>query len=336
MALAGAIVPGVDRLIVTLSAQADVFGVGTIVIVGSMLVVPSCVISCWIVPGAGVAGIAGVESGMAAPLVGGPPGVELHTVVEELPSGDTGDMVPVVLPTIGVGMVPNAVDDIVAVDGSVVVDGVTVAALPAMDGETVPGTVDGVGTGVAVVDGGGAAIADDATGTVEPGKSDINDEAGCADSKSGAVVVDVEEVAATAGIVGAADVEGNAEVTGTVGVPGVICPIGVEQVTTVPGVVGSEASGTAANVVTGVPGCVVAENGPGPFSGDVTIAPGVDERPMAVLPMVETCARQAVHPASMAAIVSSKRRISIPSARSWLTALHVPRPCCLPQGSPSD
>ena len=93
-----------------------------------------------------------------------------------------------------------------------------------------------------------------------------------------------------------------------------ICPVGVEQVTTVPGVVGSEASGTAANVVTGVPGCVVAENGLGPFSGDVTIAPGVDERPMAVLPMVETCARQAVQPASMAAVVYSKRRISIPSA----------------------
>jgi hypothetical protein len=29
---------------------------------------------------------------------------------------------------------------------------------------------------------------------------------------------------------------------------------------------------------------------------------------------VETCARQAVQPASMAAVVNSKRRISIPSA----------------------
>src|SRR5229473_1958244 len=268
------------------------------------------------VPGGGFAGIAGVESGKAAPLVGGPPGVELHAVVDELPTGDTGDMVPVVLPTIGVGMVPNgaddivAIDDIVAVDDIVVVDGVIVAALPAVDGETVFGMVDGVGTGVAVVEGGGAAIADDVTGTVEPGKSDINDVAGCADSKSGAVVVDVEEVAATAGIVGTADIEGDAEVTGTVGVPGVIWLVGVEQVTTVPGVVGSEASGTGANVVTGVPGCVVAENGLGPLSGDVTIAPGVDERPMAVLPMVETCARQAVQPASMVAVVNSKRRIS--------------------------
>ncbi len=352
MALAGVIVPGVDRLIVTLSAQADVFGVGTIVIVGSMLVAPSWVTSCWIVPGGGFAGIAGVESGKAAPLVGGPPGVELHTVVDELPTGDTGDMVPVVLPTIGVGMVPNGVDDIVvvdniaAVDDIVVVDGVIVAVLPAVDVETVPGMVDGVGRGVAVVGGGGAAIADDVTGTVEPGKSDKNDVAGCADSKSGAVVVDVEEVAGTAGIVGAADIKGvvpvvppvaDTEVTGTAEVPGVICPVGVEQVTTVPGVVGSEASGTGANVVTGVPGCVVAENGLGPLSGDVTIAPGVDERPMAVLPMVETCARQAVQLASMAAAVNSKRRISIPSSLpAQLTALHLPRPCRLPPGSPSD
>jgi hypothetical protein len=341
VALAGAIVPGVDRFIVTLSAQADVFGVGMIVIVGSMLVAPSWVTSCWIVPGGGFAGIAGVESGKAAPLVGGPPGVELHTVVDELPTGDTGDMVPVVLPAVGVGMVPNAVDDIVAIDDIVAVDGVIVAVVPIMDGETVLGVVDGVGPAVAAVEGGGAAIADDVTGTVEPGKSDINDEAGCADSKSGAVVVDVEAV--TAGIVGAADAgvptappTADKEVTDTAGVPGVICPVGVEQVTTVPGVVGSEASGTGANVVTGVPGCVVAENGPGPLSGDVTIAPGVDERPMAVLPMVETCARQAVQPASMAAVVNSKRRINIPSAPSWLSAPHVPRPCRLPPGSPSD
>jgi hypothetical protein len=340
VALAGAIVPGVDRFIVTLSAQADVFGVGMIVIVGSMLVAPGWVTSCWIVPGGGLAGIAGVESGKAAPLVGGPPGVELHTVVDELPTGDTGDIVPVVLPAISVGMVPNAVDDIVAIDDIVVVDGFTGAVLPVMDGETVFGMVDGVGPAVAVAEGGGAAIADDVTGTVEPGKSDINDVAGCADSKSGAVVVDVEAV--TAGIAGAADVGVPAAptaddgVTDTAGVPGVICPDGVEQVTTVPGVVGSEASGTGANVVTGVPGCVVAENGLGPLSGDVTIAPGVDERPMAVLPMVETCARQAVPPASMAAIVNSKRRISIPSAPNWLSALHLPRPCRPPPGSPSD
>ncbi len=43
VALAGAIVPGVARFIVKLSAQAGVFGVGTTVIVGSMLVPASSV-----------------------------------------------------------------------------------------------------------------------------------------------------------------------------------------------------------------------------------------------------------------------------------------------------
>jgi hypothetical protein len=257
-------------------------------------------------------------------LVGGPPGVELHTVVDELPSGDTGDMVPVVLPTIGVGMVPNAAPGITAVPGIIVVDGIIVAVLPAMDVETVLGTVDGVGTDVAVTAGGGAPTGDDATGTVVPGKSVINDVAGVADSKSGAVellVVDVGEVAGTVGIVGAAETDGivpivppiaDMEVTGTAEVPGAICPVGVEQMTTVPGVVGSEAIGTGARVVSGVPGCVVAENGLGPLRGDVTIVPGVDGRPMAVLPMVETCARQALQLTNRIAVVNSKRRIAIP------------------------
>jgi hypothetical protein len=43
VALAGAIIPGVARFIVVLSAQADVFGVGITIIVGSMLVPASCV-----------------------------------------------------------------------------------------------------------------------------------------------------------------------------------------------------------------------------------------------------------------------------------------------------
>jgi hypothetical protein len=267
-------------------------------------------------------GISGVESGKAAPLVGGPPGVELHTVVDELPSRDTGDMVPVLLPTIGVGMVPNAVPGII-VDDIVVVDGVIVAVLPAMGVETMAGTVDGVGTDVAVTAGEDAASGDDAIGTVEPGKSVINDVAGVADSKSGAVELaaeDAEEVVRITDVVGGADIEvvvpavppvADMAVTCTVGVPGVICPVGVEQITTVPGVVGSEASGTGASVVSEAPGWVVAENGLGPLSGDVTIAPGVDGSPMAVLPMVETCARLALHPPSRIAVVNSKRRITI-------------------------
>jgi hypothetical protein len=73
-------------------------------------------------------------------LVGGRPGVELHTVVDELPSGVVGDVIPVVLPTIGVGMLPNRAAGIIALDDIVVVDGT-------MDVETVLGPLDGVGTG---------------------------------------------------------------------------------------------------------------------------------------------------------------------------------------------
>jgi hypothetical protein len=215
------------------------------------------------VPGGGLLGTSGVESGKAAPLVGGPPGVELHTVVDGLPSGDTGDMVPVVLPTNSVGIVPSAVP------GIMVVDGIIVAVLPAMDVEPVVGAVDGVGVDVAVTAGAAALTGDDATGTVELGKSVMNDVAGVADRASGAVelsVVGAGEIAGTVGIVGAADIADIADVKGVVpiappvadmaitdtdGVPGAICPVGVAQVTTVPGVVGSEASGTGASVVSG-------------------------------------------------------------------------------------
>jgi hypothetical protein len=301
-------------------------------------------------------GTSGVESGKAAPLVGGPPGVELHTVVDELPSGDTGDVVPVVLPASSVGMVPNGAAGTIAVDDIVVLEGAIVAVLPAMDVGTVLATVDSVGTGVTDMEGAGRAgtAGGGGTGTVEPGNVDKADEPGCADSvNSGAVVlpvVDVEEVAVTADIVDAVETDGvvpivppnaDMEVTGTAAVPGAICPVGVEQITTVPGVVGSEASGTGASVVSEVPGWVVAENGLGPLSGDVTIVPGVDGRPMAVLPMMETCARPALQPASRMAVVNSKRRIATPSTtrRSSLSAPCAPcapRPCCPPPGSPSD
>ncbi len=143
--------------------------------------------------------------------------------------------------------------------------------------------------------------------------------------------MEVGEVAGTVDI--AADVEGvvpiappvaDMEITGTVGVPGAICPVGVAQVTTVPGVVGSEASGTGASVVSGEFGWVVAENGPGPLSGEVTIAPGVVARPMDVVPKVETCARQAVQPASRVTIVSSKHRIGITPSQQSTCALYAP------------
>lgn len=260
-------------------------------------------------PGAGLAGICGVESGKAAPLVGGPPGVELHTVVDALPSTDTGDIAPVVLPTMDVAMAPNRAA------------GVIVAVLLDREVETVPGTVDDVGTAMEGAD--GVDIAGAGAGTVEPGIVDRNDVAGCADNARIGAVVDVEEPAGIADVVGAGkndDVvpvvppNDDIEVTGTVGVPGAICPDGVEQVTAVPGVVGSEASGTGASVVSGTPGWVAAENGLGPESGEDSIVPGVDERPMAVVPMVETCARQTWQPDSRTAAVNSKRRIAIPSS----------------------
>jgi hypothetical protein len=275
------------------------------------------------VPGAGLAGICGVESGKAAPLVGGPPGVELHTVVDALPSTDTGGMVPVALPTMDVAMAPNGAA------------GAIVAVLLDREVETVPGTVDDVGTGVATMEGAdGVDIAGVGAGTVEPGIVDMNDVAGCADNARIGPVVDVEEPAGIADVVGAGKTDvvpvvppvDDIDVTGTVGVPGAICPDGVEQVTAVPGVVGSEASGTGASVVSGTPGWVAAENGLGPESGEDSIVPGVDERPIAVVPMVETCARQTWQPDSRTAAVNSKRRIAIPSSprRPSLSALCAP------------
>jgi len=245
-------------------------------------------------------------------------------MVEELPSGVV-EMFPVVVMPIGVGMVPNAAVGITAVGDIVVVDGVIVAAVPGMDVETVLST-DDVGTGTAVMEGNGrgGGAGGGGAGTVEPGKSDMNDVAGCADSVRYDVTAlpdgDVDEDAGAADMVGTADIDGvgpvvppvaDVDVTGTAGVPGVICPVGVEQVTTVPGVVGSEANGSGASVVSGAPGWVVAEKGLGPLSGEVTIVPGVDGSPMAVVPMVETCARLALQPNSRAAAVNSKRRIAI-------------------------
>jgi hypothetical protein len=256
-----------------LSAHADVFGVGITPVVGSMLVSASTATGGLIVPGGGLLGTSGVESGKAAPLVGGPPGIVLHTVVDGLPSEDTGDMVPVVLPTNGVRIVPNAIPGIIVVDGIILVDGIIVAVLPAMDVEAVVGTIDGVGVDVAVTAGAAAAaVRDDATGIVVPKISVANDVAGVADSNSGAVVV-ARDAAVSGGVVAAAGVEGvvpiappvaDMEITDTDGVPGAICPVGAAQVTTVPGVVGSEASGTGASVVPGEFGWLVAENGLGP------------------------------------------------------------------------
>jgi hypothetical protein len=86
-------------------------------------------------------------------------------MVGELPTADTGDMIPVVLTTMDVGMVPNGVDDIV------VVDGVIVVAPLVTDAETTLGAVDGVGTVGTVIEGRGRAgiAGGGAAGIVVPG-----------------------------------------------------------------------------------------------------------------------------------------------------------------------
>ena len=157
-------------------------------------------------PGEGSARICGVESGKAAPLLGGPPGVELHTVVEELPSWVIGVMFPVVVMTIGVGIAPNGEVDAMVAAG-VIVDDVVIVVVPGIDVEI--GTVENVGTGTAVKEGcgrGGTAGGCGA-GMVEPGNTLAYDVSGCWENVNGATAlpaVGVEELGCNAGIVGAA------------------------------------------------------------------------------------------------------------------------------------
>ena len=215
-------------------------------------------------------------------------------MVERPPSGVVGEMFPVEVMTIGVGMVPNgAAGVITAVEAG-------------------PGAMDDVGTGIAAAEGDGGVCLTGVSGGGIPASETIGT------AMTVLPFAELEELAGMVDVVGATDIDGvippvpaidDREVTGTAGVPGVICPVGVEQVTTVPGIAGSEASGTGANVVSGAPGWVVAENGLGPLSGEVTIAPGVDESPMAVVPIVETCARLTLGPNSSTTAMNSKRCI---------------------------
>jgi hypothetical protein len=123
--------------------------------------------------------------------------MELHTVVEGLPSGGVGATFPVVVLTVSVGMVPNGAAGVIAIGDIVVVDV-----------GNVPVAAEEVATGIAVMEGNGrGGIAGGCgAGIVEPGKSDMNDEAGCADSvRMGGAVLPVADVEEAAGTVGAAD-----------------------------------------------------------------------------------------------------------------------------------
>ena len=101
-------------------------------------------------------------------MVGGPPAVELHMVFDELPSGDTGDMVPVALPMMVVGMAPKGFDDIV---GGGVAGDVIVAVIPGMDVETGLGPIEDAGTDGAAMegDGRGGTAGGGGAGMFEPG-----------------------------------------------------------------------------------------------------------------------------------------------------------------------
>ena len=146
-------------------------------------------------------------------------------MVDELPSGDKGDIVPVMLPAIDVGMVPSGVD------GIVVVDDIIVAVVPGMDGETVTGTVDATGADTGAIEGNGrGGTAEAGTGMVEPGKTLKADVSGCWENVNGAIVIggSADVVGATKAdgvvpiVVPVAGVEGAVEITVVVRVPGVI------------------------------------------------------------------------------------------------------------------
>jgi hypothetical protein len=235
-------------------------------------------------------------------LVGGPPGVELQTIIDDVPSGEFGGSVPVALAAMGAGMVPRGADDIVM-------------APSVMDvGAVLDTTEGGVGT---VIGGAG-----------RPGNGVITGGARNAPVRGGAIVL---AVVADEGNVAVAGTEGAGGIvpvvppiadmvsTGSAGVPGAICPVGTAQFTTVPGVAGLEVSARGASVVSGAPDWVAAENGLGPLSGEDIIAPGVDGRPMDVVPMVETCARQPLTPSSSTTVVNNKRCIALrpPRNSNW-------------------
>ena len=76
-------------------------------------------------------------------------------MVEELPSGAVAEMFPIVVITIGVGMVPNAAAGAIAVGEIVDANAVITAVALGIDGERVLVTVDGACTGIAVMEGNG-------------------------------------------------------------------------------------------------------------------------------------------------------------------------------------
>jgi hypothetical protein len=283
VALAGAIMPGLARSMLTLSLQAAEFGVGMAPVAGSMLVSPSVATTGSIVPGDGPDGTAGVVSGKVAPLIEDVAVLALQPVGAGFPSAVIA-IVPVVLPKGVNGVVVGVASGMVVVVGIVPIAAVLAAVVAMLVDGGAPVTSGGTGIGGAVTS--PSVTAETAGVTV-------------AEAVDGAVVAGPLMVPSAGVGVTVAMVT----VTGAVAGIGLVAAAwNVVQLTLVPGVVGSRASGSGASVVSAAPDWVAAENGLGPLKGDDTIAPGVDGSPMAVVPMVETCATQAVPPSRSAAV----------------------------------
>jgi hypothetical protein len=258
----------------------------------------------------------GVDSGKEAPLIEDVAVLALQPVDVAFPSAVIGVIVPVVLPFPGANGVVVGVARSIVLVVLVVPAAAVFAAVVAMStdsGAAVTGGGTGIGgavtspsvtaeiAGVVVAAADGAAIAADTTIVPNAG---------------GEAIVAVVGVTVTGAVAGIMVVVEDA--------------VSGEQLTRVPGVVGSRAKGSGASVVSGAPGCVAAENGLGPFKGDDRIAPGVDGSPIAVVPMVETCATQAVPPSNSAAIAQRNVRIELsPVSSSAPPAGSAGRPCCL-------
>jgi hypothetical protein len=266
---------------VMFSLQAAEFGVGTAPVAGSMVVSPSVATSGSIVPGDGPDGTAGVVSGKVAPLIEDVAVLALQPVGVGFPNAVIA-IVPVVLPPGVNGVVVGVASGMVVVVGIVPIAAVLAAVVAMLVAGGAPVTSGGTGIGGAVTspsvtaETAGVTVAEAVDGAVVAGPLMVPS------AGVGATVVAVTVTGAVAGIGPVADAWN------------------VVQLMLVPGVVGSRASDNGASVVSGAPDWVAAENGLGPLSGDDTIAPGVDGIPIAVVPMVETCAMPAVLPSNSA------------------------------------
>jgi hypothetical protein len=268
-------------------------------------------------PGGSLAAISGVVSGNVAPLI------EDDAVLEEiqppagveLPSGVIGEMVPVALPLLGIGLVAAGAS------GS----GVIGLGSGTAGAAKIKGPVTGGGTAIAGAVTSPSCIAENAGITVAvPRVADV-DGAETGD-RPGTIATEAGDAIAVA------PPTTDIGVRGTGAVPTVIdgvCAGDGEQLMLVPAAVASSASGTGARVVTGTPGWFAAEKGLGPVRGEETIAAST-QFPWRWCPWSRPaprkhCRRAATQPLHSANIASR------PAPVSWSVspAAFAASPCCL-------